>query len=596
MKGIGYALEAIMATIILILFAVGAVEVTSPDQDWSEYQRQVAAQDLTYSMQVSGKLEGFASRGEMGSFQEAVNTISDRDLEVSGSISDLPMYELSIAYFVRPDNRASQDIRPVQSSDSCYGELSELQRSFDDPDDPIYKTTGSLPNKYNVTLYFGNTNPTGTPSGVDQYDTLWVDNGTRCQFTDEDGPVYFDEMFFWGDSDDESYPEDYYVFKNSSVNPDNPGEASLYLSTQGEAVKSVMDEGINGVETDIEFDAVNFRDIEDEEYDVVLFGERESLSEINDPVNRDILEEHLISSSALFLMNPIKSDMDSGFLSDANFEWMDTGYEGSYSGGFTSTTFSRQSDSALLETYYRGQGANPADLELRPPGKVVSNSSQRVEPGRTFYSPTEEYDYSEWDRSVHGFTQVDPSSVGGEPSSSCYSGGSTSSSLTEAENVGFEGRTGVDVLNAEIGSCTGDRAVKLDLDGDGDYSGDLYLNGEAFALGGIQYYVDIEGSCPSHEDGECVDFIAAGNGAVELLPHTTNYDSFNGRGRVALIGYESEYSREQNQRIASIIHWMTGSTNNFEGLEDPEGINTVARGSVFKEVYMPYQIDFRWSQ
>ena len=591
-KGIGYALEAMMATIILVLFAVGAVEVTSPDQDWPEYQREIAAQDLTYSMQTSGKLENFASRGEMGSFQNAVTTISDRDLEASGAVSDLPLYELSIGYFVRPDKRIEQDISEVGPGDACSGDLSELERSVDDPSDPIYKTDSPLPRDYNVTLYFANTNPNDNPATVDDYDTLWVDNGTQCQFASEDGPFYIDEMFFWGDRDQGSKPNDYYTFKGIDV---SSGEASLYNATQGEAIKSVMEEGINGVETSVEFDAVNFDDIEDEEYDALIFSEREALSKINENDNLRILEDHLISNAVLFLMNPEESDLDSGILNDANLDWMDTGYEGGYSGGLTNTTFSRQPDSAKVETFYRGQGANPSDLELRPPGKVVSNSSKKLETGRTLYSPTEDYDYTTWNRSAYGFTQIDPASIDGEPSSGCYSGGSMSSSLTEGQ-VDFREKPGVDVLNAEIGSCSGDRAVKLDLDSDGDYDGDLYLNGEAFTVEGVQYFVDIEGACPDYGDGVCVDFIAAGNAAAELLPHTTNYDSFNGNGRLGLIGYEPDYSREQNQMIVSAIHWMTGSTNSFEGLEDPGNIDTVARGSVDEEIYMPYEINFRWSQ
>jgi len=602
-KGIGYALEAMMATVILLLFSLSAVQVSSPDQDWSQYQKEVAAQDLTYSMQSSGKLEKYIRTGELGSFQDAVTTVSDTGMEASGIVSELPLYEFSIGYFVRPENREIQGLEEVSPGNQCYGQLSELEDSVDNPEEyPIYQSDGSAPESdYNVTLYFGNTNPTGVDSTRDSYETLWVDNGTACQFAEDDGPFYEEQIFFWGDRNEDDFGEDYFSFEDIDVDTAaEDGESEFYKATQAYNIKSEMAKGVNNISTDISLDMVDFEEIESEDHDALVFAERESLTQINSGDNMDLVEDHLVSGSVLLLMNPVEGDMDEGLLEEANLEWIETDYQDGYSGDeLTGAAFSSERDSIDLETLYQGQKGEVSDLELRPPGKVVSNSSRRLEAGRTLYSPSEAYDFSEWDVYEDDFDQVDPADVDGAPDSNCYEEGTASSSLTEAENVDFEDTSSdVNVLNAEVGDCTGNRALKFDFDNSGSYEGSsVYLNGESFVLEGREYFIDIAGACSDSDDGECVDFIVSGEDSVELMPHTGSFDSFPGSsGDLALLGYSSEYSDEQNKVIASALHWVAGGTNTFEGLDDPSGIDTSAKGSVDEEVYMPYELDLRWSQ
>jgi len=605
-KGLGYSLEAMMAVIMILLFSLGVLQISSPDQDWSEYQRQVAAQDLTYSMQASGKLENFVKRGELGAFQDSVTTVSDRNMEVSGAVSDLPLYEFAIGYFTRPQNRSQEDLVEVSSGDRCYDDLEELEGFVDDPSaDPIYRTERSSnddlahSSNYNVTLYFANTDPTGldSPSVDDGYDTLWVDNSTSCQFSNSEGPFYLNQMFYWGDKNTGA-DEDFFDFKSIDIDQSaGQGEAEFYLATQAYNVKSMLENGVNGVRTEISLDAVDFSEIDSENHNALIFAERESLNQINQPGNLDILEDHMVSGTALMLMNPIESDMQTGILNQANFDWIDAGYKGGYSGGLTNATFSSDRDSMDLETLYTGLEGEQSSLNLRPPGKIVSNSSRKLESGNTLYSPVDEYNFSDWNRLVTDSDQVDPSDVDGEPDSDCYS---SSSGLTRME-ANFPDTSGVKFLNAEVGDCNGNRALKFDFDDDLVYESKVYLNGESFIVGGREYFININGACPSDpsasQDGECVQFIANGRELVELMPHTRSFDSFpDSAGRMALLGYENQYNEEQTKLIAASLHWLASEDYGFEGFEDSYDVDTSAFGSVDEEIYMPYTINLRWSQ
>lgn len=599
-KGLGYSLEAMMAVIIILIFSLGAVQVSSPSQDWAEYQRHVAAQDITYSMQTSGKLENFIKRGELGSFQDAATTISDRDMEVSGAVSNLPLYEFSIGYFARPENRFDQSIVEVQSEDRCYDELEELEGFVDDSaENPIYRTENSSmddlshDDNYGVTIYFGNTNPTGSDTGVQSegYDTLWVDNGTRCQFANEDGPYYLNQIFFWGDTNTSS-DEDYFDFKSIDVDKNQgQGNAEFYLASQAYNIKSTMNEGINGIATDISLDVVDFDEIDSENHHNLIFAENQSLNQINQPQNLDILESHMVSGTILFLMNPAQTDLQTGFLDQANLDWIDTGYKDGYNADPTTATFSSNRKSMDLDTLYRGMKGDQSDLELRPPSKVVSGSSNRLESGRVLYSSSEEYNFSEWDRYIDDFEQVDPEDVEGEPPSSCYD---DDSALTRAE-ADFPDTSGIQFINAEVGDCNGNRSLRFDFNDNGVYDSEIYLNGEKFIVEDREYFIDIYGACPESVDGECVDFKASGQELVELMPHTSSFESFSG-GQIAMLGYQNQYNDEQTRIIAASIHWLTGGEYGFEGREPPSRVDTSAMGSVDEEIYMPYEVNLRWSE
>lgn len=576
-KGLGYAIESMMAIIIILGFALGAVQVSSPDQDWSDYQRHIAAQDITYSMQSSGKLENFVERGEMGSFQDSAATISEREMEVSGAVSNLPLYELSVGYFTIPENRFDENI--VEAGETCdEDDLSELYESVDEGE--IYRTDGGLEDEYETRLYLANTNPTGLEFDTSGYDTLWVDNGTECQFADEDGPFHLNDIFYWGD-DENSSPGDHFDFKDADIDSE---EALFYNATQAQSIKTTLREGLNEINTDVSLDVVDFNEIESESHQILIFPERESLDIIDS--NQNAIESHMVEGSMLFLMNPEEGDMNSDILSSLNFEWVDVSYEdNSYDGGLTEARFSQERDSINLETFYRAQDSEEVDLDdlqLRPPGNVISNSSSRIEPGRTLYSSSQIYDFSEW-----SFTEDNMNYEGS------HSDDPGDCDDVHSGTADFEGVDNVDFINAAVGSNCDNYALVFDFDGDGDYDSSVYLNGERVKQNNIEYAIDLYG-CGI--EGECATFHAVGQGNVELFPNTRTFDWVSGESRVGMLGYQDRYNETQRKLISSTIHWLTEGDHTFEGREDPSEVDTSAKGSVYNQVYMPYKIDLRWSE
>lgn len=595
-KGLGYSLESMMAVVILILFSLGAVQVGSPSQDWSEYQRHIAAQDLTFSMQSSGKMEDFVTRGELGSLQNSMTEISDRDMEVSGAVSNLPLYEISVGYYAVKDDkkyRHTENIESVSSTDECN--IDELKGFVDNPDeDPIYRTQNSgaddlaSENNYDVDLYFANTDPTDVDSDEvsSGYDTLWVDNGTDCQFSDEDGPFHLNEIFYWGDVDTPN-EDDYFDFK--SIDVDNE-ETTLYNASQANNIKQQLDQDLNGINTDINLDVVDMEEIENQEYNTLIFPETGSLDEIDE--NLDEIQSHLLFGSILILMNPSDDDFEnSDFLKSTNLEWMEIGYEGGYdSSDLTEVEFSSSRDGFNLRTFYEAQQPSSGELELNPPGKIVSNSTSSVEPGKTVHSNQESYYIGSRSLSVDEFDQdVEDEEV----QSACSH--DEDSDLTEDE-AEFEGLDDpISILNIGLDEDCDIRGLKFDF-GDG-YGSDIFVDGEVISVGEFRYVIEIEdASCGDPEDGGCAYFEATGNKAVELMPHTATFD-FDSRGELVALGHQSSYSDEQLKMIVSAIHWSDSREYNFQGLEEPSVIDTSAKGGVqHLDVYMPYELNLRWSE
>lgn len=582
-KGLGYALEAMMGSVLIFLFIFGTVEVTSPNQDWNDYQRELAAQDLTYSMKSSGKLTSFLKRGETGTLQTAFAEISDRDMETSGAVSNLPISHADIGYFTIPSKRLNQSITEVQAGDRCHGDLGELRRFTNASDPPIYRTENSdLEATHGVRLYFANTNPTGVEDAEASagYDTLWVDNGTKqCQFAASDGPFYLDQIFFWGDQSSGD-PSEFYEF--NEIDADTSEESTFYQATQAYNISQTFNEEVNGIRTSTHTDMVDFEEIDSSDYSILIFPERDSIDRIDAaPSNENILISHLVSDPVLFLANPTESHIDSGFFSRTGFDWIGTSYESAYGGGAVDADFSSTRSSLDMRTLYTGLNGNPT-FQMYPPGKVVSNTSSRLEASRTLYSPSLSYDLSEWNRSVTGMTPGGPDPAG------CSD--STTGTVNFVENPPM------DFANIAVGSNSTDscfnRALMFDLNNSGTIDSDIYVNGERIKVANREYAIDIV-DCGT--EGECADFIALGQQNVELMPHTASFDGFNG-DKLALLGYDSVYTDSQKKIIASSVYWLLRGQTRFEGRSEPDEVSTKAMGGINEQVYMPYQINLRWSE
>ncbi|MFO7794392.1 MAG: hypothetical protein R6V35_05470 [Candidatus Nanohaloarchaea archaeon] len=597
-KGLGYALEAIVAMLTILLFSLGALQISGPDQDWSNYQREVAAHDLTYSMEATGHTEAFMKRSETGSLQTSMTTISDRDMEVSGLLSQLPVNELRVGYYTLIDDRKSQTLSTVDSGDPCEGDLDELE---DFSSDPIIKTEGNLESVHNVTLYFGNTNSTSSTQRAG-YDALWVDNGTECQFGADEGPYYLDEIFFWGDKDT-SFRNDYYDFKSIEWDGGS-GSSEFYNATQPVNLTNSMMPGPNGIKTDISMDMVDVSGLESETFDIAVFRENDALGEVVG--DYDLMQDLVQEGSVMFMMDLQQNDITNyDFLDNTGISWMDLGYQGGYSGGETDAAFSTESDSIKVDTYYTGLEGSDS-FKMSPPGKVISNTSEDLRPSRTIYSNTERYDSSDWQRNDTDMTNI--TDHPDKPDSQCYSNFDDSSEypLSEGE-IDFPNGNTVGVLSAKLGSnnqaCNNliERGLKFDFNDDGDYESDLYLNGENVEISGIEYFIEANkdpntNSGCSHW-GDCANFIPSirdSGDFVELMITRDRFQDMSGN-RFALTGYQNPYSEDQNKAIASTMFWLAQTEQTFEGTEDPSNIDSRSFGSIDGSAYLPYNLDLRWS-
>lgn len=602
-KGLGYALEAIVAMLTILIFSLGALQISGPEQDWSSYQREVAAHDLTYSMEATGHTESFLKRGETGSLQTAMTTISDRDMEVSGLLSQLPVNELSIGYYTLTGNREIQDLSTVDSGDPCDGDLDELQ---DFSSDPIIKSEASSDphSEHSITVYFGNTNSTSS-SLRPGYDALWVDNGTQCQFGADEGPYYLDEIFFWGDKDTTSR-NDYYDFK--SINWDgSTGSAEFYNATQAVNLTDSMTPGPNDIKTDISMDLVDSSTLDSEDFDITIFRERQALTEVVS--DYDLMSDLIEEGSVMFMMDLQQSDISNyEFLERTGVSWIDLNYQGGYSGGDADAAFSSESDSIKVETYYTGlEGSD--NFQLNPPGKVISNTTDDLRPSRTIYSNAARYDSSDWQRNDTDMASIAPSSEPDRPESQCYSNYDASSEYPLSEGtITFPNSNQVGIISAKLGSnsqaCNNliERGLKFDFNDDGDYESDLYLNGENVEISGVQYFIEANIDPATHSNcgywGECVNFIPSiqdSGDFVELMVTRDRFQNMSGN-RFALTGYQDQYSEDQDKALASTMFWLAQGEQSFEGTSDPGNVDSRSFGSVDGPAYLPYSVYLRWSE
>lgn len=85
-KGVGYAIEGIIAITTLVIFALGTVQVP-PNQDWTEFRNKVTTEDMTMTIQKTGNAAHFIQKNETGSLKTTLSTIAEIDTEVSGKYS-----------------------------------------------------------------------------------------------------------------------------------------------------------------------------------------------------------------------------------------------------------------------------------------------------------------------------------------------------------------------------------------------------------------------------------------------------------------------------------------------------------------------------
>lgn len=588
-KGAGYSLEAIVAVATVILFVLGGLSIPE-SQDWSSFRGEVASDDLTYALQKSGYVDHAMSEGEIGSVQTAVSTVAEGNVEISGLVSNLPIAENRVAFYIRPKNRFDQDLELVETGDKCEGDLEEITNRSEEP---VYRTGsgGELYDNYhdNETLYIADLDPR-TVGGNDEtdYDALWVDNGSRsCQFAEEDGPYYLDEVFRW---ENESYDFE-------SVN-EVEDEMKLYRATQPVRFKEMLERSVNSVETFVSIDAVNYSELENGDFDVGVVRGNDSVEQI-DNGNRDEVKNFMSDSSMLMLANLTSDRFDSGdFMRQSGFKYVDEPYNDPYSGSGVEGSFSENRDSQDTRTYFKGLEGVESDLSISPP-RVIADTQSTIESSPVLLrSPTESYNFSVWNRTNSSMENISRSEVEGEPESQCYP---QESSLTNG-SLDFPDGDTYTFISAELGTSTGFcqdnnvRGVKIDLSQDGSYADETtLLNDQIVEVANREYAINTFSNSSVCGEGECVGFTYLGDRHVELISHRNSFSGYEG-GRMAVSGYEKRYSDEDRKVLASAIHWLRGDQVSFEGLSPPGEISTSTISGIQDDTYLPYEVNMRWSR
>ncbi|MFB6099768.1 MAG: hypothetical protein ABEK16_00710 [Candidatus Nanohalobium sp.] len=590
-KGTGYALESIVAVATVFIFIFGGLQVPE-NQNWDSFRRQVSADDLTYALQDSGYMNHALSEGEVGSIQTAFSTISERRVEVSGLVSNLPINENKVAFYTKPSRRYTQGLMDA-SSGSCAGDLDEIASRSEEP---VLQTdgTGVDANYPDERVYVADLDPNQVGgNNVQDYDSVWVDNGTDCQFSNAEGPFYRDEFIKWG-------PHHYDV---EWINGDT-NELRLFNATQAVRFRNMLNRPVNSVDTFVTVDSVNFTEVDTNTYNVLVVRTSEGVRDIS--ANQGIMEDHLNEGSLMVLASLDSSNFDNGdFLERAGFQYISVPYEGSYSGGEVPGRFSSESRSQEVETYFKGLGGESTSLSIAPPN-IISNTTRTLESAPAIlYSATQSYNFSDWNREeddMENITGPELSNYPGRPESACY--GTTDSALT-ATTITFPDGKQYEVINAELGTTetycnnNNDRAVKVDLNRDGDFMDEPegpFLNNERVVVAGREYAArSILTGSDCEWDGNCVKFVYIGSRDVELIARRTTFPEFNG-GRIAVSGYEAQYSTEDRKVLASTIHWLRGDQLAFTGRTEPEGISTSTYSGIQNRTYMPYEVNLRWSR
>ncbi len=574
-KGVGYILEVTVAMMVLIVFVVGN-SVISPSQDWTEHQNEITAQDLTYTLKESGDLEKFIQRREPGSIETTVSTITPRDIEVSGSIEGLPLNEIYMGFHTAESDRHTPSLLEDMNNDQCYqeGQLEELS-SRGDGDDPEIRRTEDT--KHGVYLYLVDIDPTDfdEDSGLDK--GLWVDNGTRCQFADEDGPFLQDEFFQWGDSDEGEYA--FYEFKDADF---DSSEFIIHNATHIMPIKEKLERSLNSIDTAQEFETFIFDEKDIEEYDIAGFYGQESVEEMNND-NSDEVED-FIANKPVLIVADIADELDTGFLSGTGLEEIDADIEEEPG----NPIFDSNSNAQELELYFKGLTGETSNIEIENTERISSSNPGETSTDPLLYDNNQFYDTSEWNSENTGMEEIDSDSVEGVPDSACVDEDEdyavTQGSFT-FENSGETYEVISTDMATDSDDCGNLRALNIDINGDNDFSdkGPI-LTGESVELDGQDYNVFIE-----DESEARFEFDATRQ--VEIITYRDSFEEFSGE-RLAHIPYQEEYNDEETKLIASVIYWLIREDMEFG--DDDYSTSSSIVGSINDETSIPYRASIRW--
>lgn len=585
-KGQMHVLDAIAAVIVLLFFSI-ANFTGGGYSDWTEYENKIAAKDISYTIKQTGHLHNFMKRGETGNIKASISTLSERDLQVGGKIRGIPP-NLDVGFHAHQDELTNITMERVTSGDRCHGELQELQ---DRSTTPLLRTAtgaGTMEDQHgDVRLYFGKYN-SQRPGLV--YNAIWIDNGTECSFQNPSDPVFVGEIFEWGPGDDILEARAIYEQENFQ------GNFEVAEAGQMRRFKETMKTPVGEVNNRAEFDTFKIQD-DLNQYDILVFRGTTSLEDIEG--SRSQINGLVGNKPMLVLADLDQSYLENGdFLYDQGFRWKDIEYNATAeancptsgkteisSGCNLRLEFSDVSRSQDLKGNILGQRTDLSGISLYPGGSVTYDEKGPISYEKIMYLKNYKYSEISEDRIDKSMS---PTTASGRPSTVCNNATQATFNFPTLNG----GMDSMDVVNTQLGQTTSycdrnNRAIYIDLDEDGEYTGDRegpYLDGEKIEINGITYRVnifsDLAANCGTDN---CVGFRADENANINVF--NFNENKLVGRGP-----YEESYSEADRKVLSSFMYSMVGSTE----------LPTATRGQITTGVYGvlgedSYRINLRWT-
>lgn len=601
-KGIGYMIEVMVSLLVVFIFILGNT-ASDPGTEWSSFQKEIIGQDISYTLEKTGDVESFVRGGETGSLITAAETLSRSGVSVSGTVENVPISRQLVGFHIPPSERINASLKEVESGDQCDGDLEELE----DEDAEILRSENQRADAY---IYVTDSDPgvSGGTNGDEDYDTVWVDNGTSCQFSSSEGPYYLDEFFYWGNNSEGEHWDIKAIYNETE-------EIELYNSTQIVGLRPTLTEGVNGIDTNIEIETSAAEKDDLSSYDILVFQGRETI----EPggvlrEEKDKVQDYMSEGSILLMMGLQKSDfydggdLEDNFITETGLKWVDLPFKADYRnnpGDEVGGQFGSNSNSEELETFFDGENGQTDNLNLTPSGNITSSNSQNFKSsGPLLYTDQGSYELTEWNATNYSMETVPPSNIEGYPDTACVDAGTEDRNLTKG-NFSFpsyetDSTVEYEVISTKLGEdesfCQNNdvRALNIDLDRNGDFgdSGEgPFLNGESLTVKGKEYRIFFP-ETDSIKNGTAAEFVYTGDRGIENINFRVSFQGFTGN-KLARMGYKQNYSKDEKKMISAVIHWLSDDTQGFgekaESTEDTEIVSGVKENT-----YIPYKISLRW--
>ncbi|MFB6245028.1 MAG: hypothetical protein ABEJ03_01645 [Candidatus Nanohaloarchaea archaeon] len=578
-KGAGYLIEGMVSVMVLLIFVSGALNTLSEESSQTTgIQEKITSSDATYVLKKTEKIDRFVERGETGSIRAVSSALTGERFDVSGSVKGSPTGRYFVGVFVEDDGGSSDSDGADQVRDwslnsnlpECNGDLEEINS---ESQILRYEPSGGSSAD---TLYFADADSTDTGSGTD-YDTLWVDNGTQCQFLASEGPHRLGDFVKVAVEEGGTVYDRHYQLEAIRTSGSG-GTAVMYRSPLTHELKkrfSRLDSA------SIQMDRFNFSETLSD-YDLLIFKDRKNLNEINN--HQDKLLRYTRFGKTIFAMEKNNIQQSGTFLSRTGMETPDMSSR--TRSGDHSIVFGTSELSQEIERYYGSLGPVEAidGSELNP---IVS--------GQRFYSRNTViahdskhlFDRDDWNVTVNASDTTNTDTAPeGVPTTDCDDAYMRARKEFR-EDGGYEPLTIYSTkLSGTTADCDDTRfGISIDKNDDGDFTDpgeEEILEGERTVVNGRRYYANIS----SHDSFE---LLYNGEPRKEVFSHTSSFETQNTAGFGFAPGLSFPEDRKVRFLAAASYAMLEGKSF---GPGESSSVTTTAVGRTAGNI--TYRVNLRW--